>query len=72
MKKELYFKDLQKWQYAKNILAKNNINIADPDQPHWSGNGNGTALILTIEKTKEPIFIYRKECFEDIESKLKS
>lgn len=70
MKRELYLQDLQKWNCAKEILEKNNIGIIDPTQPHWSGNGNGTRLILTLKETKEPIFISRKEDFEDIKNKL--
>lgn len=70
MRKDLYLKDLQKWNYAKEILEKNNVEIIDPTQPHWSGNGNGARLILTLKETKEPIFISRKENFEDIKNKL--
>ena len=70
MRKDLYLKDLQKWNYAKEILEKNNVEIIDPTQPHWSGNGNGTMLILTLKETKEPIFISRKEDFKDIKNKL--
>lgn len=70
MRKDLYLKDLQKWNYAKEILEKHNVEIIDPTQPHWSGNGNGARLILTPKKTKESIFISRKEDFEDIKNKL--
>ena len=70
MKRELYLQDLQKWNCAKDILEKNNVEIIDPTQPHWSGNGNGTRIVLTLKETKTPIFIYRKDSLQDVKNKI--
>lgn len=69
MKRELYLQDLQKWNYAKEILEKHNVEITDK-QPTWSGMGNGTALIITLKETKTPIFIYRKDSLQDVKNKI--
>ena len=70
MKRELYLQDLQKWNCAKDILEKNNVEITDPTQPHWTGNGNGTRVVLTLKETKTPIFIYRKDSLQDVKNKI--
>ena len=70
MKRELYLQDLQKWNCAKDILEKNNVEIIDSTQPHWSGNGNGTRVVLTLKETKTPIFIYRKDSLQDVKNKI--
>lgn len=69
MKRELYLQDLQKWDYAKNILEKCNIEIINK-QPTWSGTGSSTALIMTLKETKIPIFIYRKDSLQDVKNKI--
>ena len=70
MKRELYLQDLQKWNCAKDILEKNNVEIIDSTQPHWRGNGNGTRVVLTLKETKTPIFIYRKDSLQDVKNKI--
>lgn len=69
MKRELYLQDLQKWNCAKDILEKHNIEIINK-QPTWSGTGSGTALIITLKETKTPIFIYRKDSLQDVKNKI--